>query len=121
MKATAGGTMEAPPIVVLQRQDVSSLLTLSDVIATVERAFGLYAEGKSLEPGLLHIDSPPGEFHVRASGLRLGRTFFGLKVNGSFFQNRTRHGLPNMQGDIILFDGDCGHPLALMDSIEITI
>jgi alanine dehydrogenase len=113
--------MKAPGIVILTRTDVSSVLNLPDVIEAVEEAFRMYATGRSLEPGLLHIDSPPGEFHIKAGGLRLDRTYFGLKVNGSFFQNRERYGLPNIQGGIILFDADYGYPLALMDSIEITI
>jgi ornithine cyclodeaminase/alanine dehydrogenase len=113
--------MKAPGVVILNRTEVSSLLTLADVIEAVEDAFRLYAEGRSLEPGLLHIDSPPGEFHIKAGGLRLDRTYFGLKVNGSFFQNRERYGLPNIQGGIMVFDADYGYPLALMDSIEITI
>jgi alanine dehydrogenase len=113
--------MKAPAIRILTRTEISSLLTLADVLEAVEDAFRLYAEGRSLEPGLLHIDSPPGEFHIKAGGLRLERTFFALKVNGSFFHNRERYGLPNIQGAIILFDADYGYPLALMDSIEITI
>jgi len=113
--------MKAPAIVILTRSQVASLLSLGDVIAAVENAFRLYANGRSLEPGLLHIDAPPGEFHIKAGGLRLDRTYFGLKVNGSFFQNRERYGLPNIQGGIVLFDADYGYPLALMDSIEITI
>jgi alanine dehydrogenase len=113
--------VEAPDVVILRRSDVSSLLAFPDVVEAVEEAFKMYAEGRSLEPGLLHIDSPPGEFHIKAGGLRLGRTFFALKVNGSFFENRASHGLPNIQGGIMLFDGDYGYPLALMDSIEITI
>jgi len=113
--------MKAPGILILTRKEISSLLTLADYIGAVEEAFRLYAQGKSLAPGLLHIDSSPGEFHIKAGGLRLTRTYFGLKVNGSFFQNRERYGLPNIQGAIILFDGDYGYPLALMDSIEITI
>jgi alanine dehydrogenase len=113
--------MKAPAMVILTRTEVSSLLTLADCIDAVEEAFRVYAEGMALAPGLLHIDSPPGEFHIKAGGLRLDRTYFGLKVNGSFFQNRERYGLPNIQGGIVLFDGDYGYPLALMDSIEITI
>jgi len=112
---------KAPGILILKRSEVSSVVTLVDCIGAVEAAFRMYAEGKSLEPGLLHTDSPPGEFHVKAGGLKLDRTYFCLKVNGSFFQNRERYGLPNIQGAILLFDGDHGYPLAIMDSMEITI
>jgi ornithine cyclodeaminase/alanine dehydrogenase len=113
--------MNAPNIVILKRSEVARLLSLSEYVRAVEEAFKMHAEGRSLEPGLLHIDSPPGEFHIKAGGLRLDRIYFGLKVNGSFFQNRAQYGLPNIQGAIVLFDGDKGCPLAVMDSIEITI
>ena len=112
---------QAPSIVILKRSDIGSVLSLADYIDSVEEAFKMCAEGRSLEPALLHIDSPPSEFHVKAGGLKLARTYSGLKVNGSFFQNRSHYGLPNIQGAVILFDGDNGCPLAFMDSIETTI
>jgi alanine dehydrogenase len=42
-------------------------------------------------------------------------------VNGNFSQNKQRFGLPNIQGIIVLCDAQNGSPLAVMDSIEITI
>lgn len=106
---------------ILNRTQVASLLSLEDCIAAVEHAFRLHAEGGTLKPGLLHIDAPEGEFHIKAGGLELDRTYFGLKANGGFFHNRERYGLPNIQGAILLFDGDKGYPLAVMDSMEVTI
>jgi alanine dehydrogenase len=49
------------------------------------------------------------------------RTYFAAKANANFFGNSGRFGLPNIQGVILLFDGETGYPLAIMDSIEITI
>jgi ornithine cyclodeaminase/alanine dehydrogenase-like protein (mu-crystallin family) len=106
---------------ILKRKDVSSLLTLDDTISAVENAFRMHAERRTLASGLLHIDSEEGEFHIKAGGLHLDRIYFALKVNGSFFTNQQRFGLPNIQGVIVLFDGNNGCPLAIMDSIEITI
>jgi alanine dehydrogenase len=105
----------------LSRADVSSLLSLNDCVEVVENAFRAYAQGKTLSLGLLHVDAPDGEFHIKAGGPAQPRTYFGLKVNAGFFQNRQRFGLPNIQGTIILCDGDNGYPLALMDSTAITI
>jgi alanine dehydrogenase len=85
----------------------------------VEQAFKLHAEGKALKTGLLHINSTAGEFHIKAGGLLNGRSYFGVKVNGGFFQNAARFGLPNIQGAILLCDGENGSPLAIMDSLEI--
>ncbi|HET7189838.1 MAG TPA: ornithine cyclodeaminase family protein, partial [Gemmatimonadaceae bacterium] len=45
---------------------------------------------------------------------------FAAKVNANFPQNPISRGLPTIQGVIILFDADCGRPLAVLDSIEIT-
>jgi len=113
--------MRTPSIMLLTRKEVGSLLTLEDSIVAVEDAFKMHAEGKTLPPGLLHVDAQEGEFHIKVGGLKRDRTYFGLKANSGFFQNRKRYGLPNIQGVIILFDGDNGSPLAFMDSMEITI
>jgi len=87
----------------------------------VEEAFRLHAEGASLEPALAHVDADQGEFHIKAGGLRGSTPYFAVKVNGGFFGNRARFGLPNIQGLIMLSRADNGVPVAAMDSIEITI
>lgn len=106
---------------VLTRREVAALIDLDDCIAAVEQAFKMHAEGKTLPPGILGIHTEGGGFHIKAAGLKLSRTYFAVKVNGNFFENRVRFGMPNIQGVIMLCDGQNGYPLALMDSIEITI
>lgn len=107
-------------ILLLRRSEIASLLTPDDYIAAVEDAFAAHGRGASLATGLLHIDSHGGEFHIKSSGLSLDRTYVGVKVNGAFWENRER-GLPYVHGGILLFDGRTGVPLALMDSVEITV
>jgi alanine dehydrogenase len=111
----------APATLLLQRSDVVALLTLDDCIAAVEAAFRLHAEGRSLPPGVLGVRAREGGFHIKAAGLDLGRPYFAAKVNANFTRNPERHGLPAIQGVVALFDAETGSPLALMDSIEITI
>ncbi len=77
-------------MLLLTRPDIASLLTLSDYIRVVEDAFRLHAEGATLEPALAHVDAIGGEFHIKAGGLNGDPPYFGVKVNGGFFQNRTR-------------------------------
>ena len=113
--------MKPQGTLILNRKDVASLLSLPDYLEIVENAFRLHAQRRTLDLGLLHIDSRDGEFHIKAGGLELSRTYFGVKVNGGFFQNRERYGMPNIQGTIILCDGENGYPLAYMDSGAITI
>jgi alanine dehydrogenase len=59
---------------------------------------------------------------VKAAGLKLpGRAYFAAKMNANFPGNRERLGLPTIQGIVLLFDAEDGVPLAVLDSIEITI
>lgn len=113
--------MERNETLVLSRQDVAELLSLDECIAAVEQAFRLQAAGQTLPPGTLGIPARDGGFHIKAAGLKLERTYFGAKVNGNFFHNQERFGLPRIQGVIVLCDGENGSPLALMDSMEVTI
>jgi len=120
--ASTPETLVAPQgTLLLTRRDIAELLDLDECIAVVERAFKLHAEGKTLPPGVLGIKSSAGGFHIKAAGLELGRTYFAAKINANFSQNMKQFGLPGIQGIIVLCDGENGYPLALMDSIEITI
>ena len=105
----------------LTRRDVAELLSLDECIPSIEEAFRLHAEGKTLSPGVLGIPAHEGGFHIKAAGLQLERTYVAVKVNGNFPRNAERFGMPSIQGIIVLCDGENGKPLAIMDSIEITI
>jgi alanine dehydrogenase len=113
--------MKPAGTLLLQRRDIAGLLTLDECIAAVEQAFRLYGERKTAPPGMLGIHAGSGAFHIKAGLLPLSRSYFALKANGNFFQNKPRFGMPNIQGVILLSDGENGYPLALMDSIEVTI
>ena len=106
---------------VLTRRDVAALLTIDDCTSAVERAFRLYGEGKTQPPGVLGVHAKDGGFHIKAGILNLDRPYFAAKVNANFPKNSTRFGLPLIQGVIVLGDAENGYPLAVMDSIEITI
>jgi alanine dehydrogenase len=113
--------LNRPPMLLLTRTEIASLMTLPDYIRVVEDAFRAYANGAALAPALAHVDAVDGEFHIKAGGMRGDPPYFGLKVNGGFFRNRALFGLPNIQGLIVLSRADNGVPLAVMDSIGITI
>lgn len=53
--------------------------------------------------------------------LDLNQPYFAAKVNANFPQNPQRFALPLIQGLIVLCNADSGRPLAVMDSIEITV
>ena len=105
----------------LSRGDAKELLSIDDCIDAVEKAFIAAAEGRAPQPRSLGFPSGDGGFHVKVASLTLGRSYFAAKLNGNFPQNGTRFGLPTIQGLILLSDAENGRPLAVLDSIEITI
>ncbi len=114
--------MNTDGTLILKRSEVAALLTLDDCIAAVEQAFKLYGEGKTAPPGMMGVHTGAGGFHLKAGLLApAGRNFFAVKANANFMHNRERFGLPTIQGIIALCDAEKGTPLALLDSMEITI
>jgi ornithine cyclodeaminase/alanine dehydrogenase-like protein (mu-crystallin family) len=105
---------------IFSRSDVERLLTLDECIAAVEDAFAQHALGKTASPGVLGMHAEDGGFHIKAALLTLDRPYFAAKTNGNFAQNGARHGLPTIQGVVVLCDASNGFPLAVMDSISIT-
>jgi len=105
----------------LSRNDVQELLSLSDCINAVEKAFRLQGEGKIPRSEILGVKAPGGSLHVKAAFLPTQNGYLVAKLNANFPQNPARFGLPTIQGVIIVCDADNGSPLALLDSIDITI
>jgi len=105
----------------LTRGDVQALLRMDECIAAVEEAFRAHAEGRAIPPGVLGTHVEGGGFHLKTAGLRTDRAWFAAKLNGNFPGNRERFGLPTIQGVVILADAERGTPLAVMDSMEITV
>jgi len=105
----------------LTRADVTELLTLDECIAAVENAFRQHGEGKTSAPKVLGMPSTDGGFHIKAAMLGDSVPYFAAKLNGNFFHNRERFAMPNIQGLVLLCNATNGYPLAVMDSIEITI
>jgi alanine dehydrogenase len=106
---------------ILTRADVSRLVSLDDCIAAVEDAFRQHALGTAIAPGVMGVHADTGVFHIKAAGVRAPRAYFAAKINGNFADNAIRHGLPTVQGVIVLADLATGTRLAIMDAIEITM
>jgi alanine dehydrogenase len=105
----------------LSRSEVDRLLTMADCIDAVEKMFRQLGEGKLPPPGILGIKSEHGGLHIKAARLPGERDYIVAKLNTNFPGNRAEHDLPTVQGLIMLCDGANGRPLAVLDSIDITI
>jgi len=96
-------------------------MSLQDYLSAVEAGFSSYANGGASVPPPTHIRSSNGNFHAKSACLLLDRPYVALKLNGNFPTNPQQNGLPTIQGVVLLFDGNDGTVLAVMDSIEITL
>lgn len=92
-----------------------------DYLAAVTDAFRAGKEGRAEAPHPLHIKGVGGAFHGKGAFLAGAQNYAALKLNANFPANPEKFGLPTIQGAILLFDADKGTPLAIMDSIEITL
>jgi alanine dehydrogenase len=113
---------EPVPVRVLGAHEVAELLPLDDCIAAVEEAFRWQACHRDRAPASLGFPATGGSFHVKAMRFGSGEEeCFVAKVNGNFPDNGKRHGLPTVQGVLMLANARNGRPLAVMDSGEITL
>jgi len=111
---------DAAGVFLLSRSDVERLLAPDECIAAVEDAFRQHALGKTPPPGILGLHAGDGSFHIKAALLTLDRPYFAAKTNANFPDNGARHGLPTIQGVVVLCEAVTGQPLAVMDSMAIT-
>lgn len=105
----------------LTRSDVERLLDGPACIGAVESAFRMSGEGLPVRTGVLGLAAEAGGFHVKAAMLSTEHGRFAAKVNANFPGNPAHHGLPTIQGALLLFDTVTGRLLAVMDSIAITV
>lgn len=103
----------------LSRGDVERLLTPGACIAAVEDAFREHALGRA-PSAILGVHAAEGSFHVKSGLLDIEGSYCAAKINANFPHNGKRHGLPTIQGVVVLFDAGNGAPLAVMDSMAIT-
>jgi alanine dehydrogenase len=113
--------MHSDGTLLLGCSDVASLLTLEECIDAVERVFRWQGEGKVPAPGILGVNASRGGMHVKAGFLATDRSYLVAKLNTNFPGNVQRYRLPTIQGVIVVYDGENGYPLAIIDSIDVTM
>ena len=87
----------------------------------VEDVFRRQGEGKIPPSEILGVKAPDGGLHVKAALLPNDHSYLVAKLNTNFPRNARNFRLPTIQGVIVVCDAENGAPLAIMDSIEITI
>jgi alanine dehydrogenase len=109
-------------LLILSRSESEHLMDFAGYVEAVESGLRVAAEGGAVVPAALSINLAEGSFHVKGGALPMGdRLYVAIKSNGNFPGNPAERGLPTVQGTIYLADGRDGRPLAVMDSIGVTI
>jgi ornithine cyclodeaminase/alanine dehydrogenase len=104
----------------LSQSDVAAVgLTMSEIIAALERMFREKGEGRVEMPPKIGIHPAPDAFiHAMPASIPAQKAA-GIKWVGGYPENSKR-GLPYISGLLILNDFETGIPLALMDATWIT-
>ncbi|MBX7151841.1 ornithine cyclodeaminase family protein [bacterium] len=113
--------MNSTQTLILTRSDVASLIDAEECLSAVENSFALLAEGKAYPPGILGRHVSGGGFHIKAGIWEHDVLYFIAKINANFPFNRSRTGLPTIQGAIVVSNAEDGRLLAITDSTEITV
>lgn len=108
-------------LLILSRTDIVGLMKYSDYVEALDAAYRAAEAGQAVAPPASALHVPGGGFHAKGAALLGCEARVAMKINGNFPGNPAANGLPTVQGVIYLADGVDGRPLAVMDSIEVTI
>jgi ornithine cyclodeaminase/alanine dehydrogenase-like protein (mu-crystallin family) len=109
-----------PPVLLLSESDVAAVLAPATCIAGVEEAFRSRGKGVSQPGGVIGVHLAEGGVHIKAAALAPDLGVFAAKANANFPANPRLHGIPTIQGLVMLFDVATGTPLAVMESGVLT-
>lgn len=104
----------------INQEEISSILDMETVIAAVEKAYALKVSGQAeLFPIVCHeFKDEDSEFDIK-SGSMDGAGVFGMKLVSAFYENDA-YGLPRLMGTILVFDRKTGQLKSMMDGTLIT-
>lgn len=103
-------------MLILDGSQMSSLLTLQQVIAAVEQSMIAYEHSEVMAPKRMHLDHEKNTLLCMPSW---GSRYFGTKLVTVMPGNKEK-GLPVTNGAMLLNDGDTGLPLAMLQASKLT-
>ena len=113
--------MQTEGTLLLGRSDIEELLSFREYIEAVEEIFRRQGNGEIPAAGILGVKGQNGGLHVKAGLLPGDHSYIVAKLNTNFPNNRAHFGLPTIQGLVAVYHAGNGSPLAILDSIDITI
>jgi len=109
-------------VLILNKYEIESILTMKETIEIVEEAFKQFALKNVVMPLRTYLDIQQfdGSFLTMPAYIGGNMNSLGLKVVTVYKQNPIKHGLPTILATIQLHDPKTGKLLALMDGTYIT-
>lgn len=106
----------------LNKEQVRNLISMKDVIESVEHAFMAFSGGKTIQPPYagIHLPAPGGEVDFKTGYYQPANMISMKASSGGFTENVTAYGLPSNMGSVLLFDGNTGGLLCIMDGSLLT-
>ena len=106
----------------LKKEEISRLISIKEVIGTVEAAYKAFNSDQVEQPGYIgmHLPAPRGEIDFKLSYYKSNEMISMKASSGAFKENPTARGLPTNMGTILLFDGMSGGLACVMDGSLIT-
>jgi len=106
----------------LTKNEVRNLISLSSVIAAVEDAYRAFSSGQVEQPDYIgiHLPAPRGEIDFKLGYLKSSEMISMKASSGGFIDNPSRHGIPNGMGTILLFDAQSCALVCVMEGSLIT-
>lgn len=94
---------------------------MKDVITSVEEGYKAYCSGQVIQPEIVSIELPEscGEMDIKA-GYSQSTELISVKCASGFYHNQRTVNLPNSMSTVLLFDGNTGFPLCVMNGGPIT-
>jgi ornithine cyclodeaminase len=106
-------------LLLLDKNDVESLLRPDDVLEAVREAFKLHSLGEGRVFPVVREKQPSGGVFGIKSGDVTTQGLLGFKAAGFWANNRARGGEPH-QATILLFDPNTGRPVCVSDGNVVT-
>jgi alanine dehydrogenase len=106
----------------LKKEEVSRLITMKEVIGTVEEAYKAFNSDEVVQPAYIgmHLPSPRGEIDFKLGYCRSNEVISMKASSGGFNQNPAAHGVPSGMGTILLFDARTCALACVMDGSLVT-
>lgn len=106
----------------LTKEEVGRLISMKDVIGTVEEAYKAFSSGQVVQPDYIgiHLPEPRGEIDFKVGYCKTNEIISMKASSGGFLDNPTAHGVPNGMGSVLLFDANSCALICVMDGSLLT-